>query len=395
MPRSRIEGLLASFPKLMSVGKQHTIINTESIRYVYQPMDTLYMVLITNHQSNIVQDIDTLNLFARAATDVCGGSGVHEYIVLEHCFEILCMFDEIVNLGLRENVNMAQLTTIMEMESQEEKIQEAIAKNKEREAKEELKRRAKQFDLQRKEANKHGLGGGGSPFTNSLSTFASTVKSAYSPVESTGASFDYEDRVPSALPKASGSSKSGALKGRGMKLGSKKDKHVPGLLPPGEPELVRQMETQLQLEPAAQASPEVDREDVHVQIEEHISAVINRDGGVEAMEVKGDLTLMVSNPDTSHLVLQVNADSGAGAQIKTHPQVDKKRFQNDNVLALRDASRHFPVNQPVGLLKWRVVSQDEDQLPIVINCWPSPVGDGSTEVNIEYELTAEDLELQD
>jgi len=40
MSRIRIEGLLAAFPKLVgSGGKQHTYVETESVRYVYQPME--------------------------------------------------------------------------------------------------------------------------------------------------------------------------------------------------------------------------------------------------------------------------------------------------------------------------------------------------------------------
>lgn len=39
MTRIRIEGLLAAFPKLVGNGKQHTYVETDNVRYVYQPME--------------------------------------------------------------------------------------------------------------------------------------------------------------------------------------------------------------------------------------------------------------------------------------------------------------------------------------------------------------------
>ncbi|KAJ2984938.1 hypothetical protein NUW58_g5803 [Xylaria curta] len=150
MPRSRIEALLASFPKLADSGTQHTTVEQDNVRFVYQPLDELYMVLITNRQSNILQDIDSLHLFAQVVSSTC--RTLDEREIVKNAYELLSAFDELVTLGYRENLTLSQIKTFLEMESHEERIQEIIARNKELEATEERKRKAKQLEMQRKES---------------------------------------------------------------------------------------------------------------------------------------------------------------------------------------------------------------------------------------------------
>ena len=51
-----------------------------------------------------------------------------EQDVLDNAFDLIFAFDEIVALGYRENVNLAQIRTFTEMDSHEEKVYEAMRK---------------------------------------------------------------------------------------------------------------------------------------------------------------------------------------------------------------------------------------------------------------------------
>ena len=113
MSRTRIESLLASFPKLIPTNTQHTSVETPDVRYVYQPLEDLYIVLITNKASNILQDIETLHLFARVVSDLCRSADQRE--ILKMSFELLGAFDEIVSLSFREPVTLMQVQRVLAM----------------------------------------------------------------------------------------------------------------------------------------------------------------------------------------------------------------------------------------------------------------------------------------
>ncbi|KAJ5131331.1 Clathrin adaptor mu subunit C-terminal [Penicillium bovifimosum] len=383
--RSRIEALLASFPKLADSGTQHTTVEQDNVRFVYQPLDELYIVLITNRQSNILQDIDSLHLFAQVTTSIC--KSLDEREILRNAFELLSAFDELVTLGYRENLSLSQIKTFLEMESHEERIQEIIERNKELEASEERKRKAKQLEMQRKEAARSGRSA--APRAPSYPVYTPPARPS---VPDTYDSYEAEKKKSFAKPLPT--------RGKGMQLGKKSKatdiyEKVRGDMGPEieeeSPLVAPQVSAPVQDIPSARESLNFDREPIQLTIAETISATLSREGALKSFEVKGDLQLRITDPSLTKLRLDCQAVPTHGAQFRTHPNVDKALFTNSSAIQLKDTTKRFPANNSIGVLRWRVASSADnaDILPITFTVWLNK-GSDSTTVTVEYELTGED-----
>eukprot|EP01023_Acetabularia_acetabulum_P040944 TRINITY_DN3978_c1_g2_i1.p2 TRINITY_DN3978_c1_g2~~TRINITY_DN3978_c1_g2_i1.p2 ORF type:complete len:258 (+),score=46.30 TRINITY_DN3978_c1_g2_i1:1-774(+) len=125
-------------------------------------------------------------------------------------------------------------------------------------------------------------------------------------------------------------------------------------------------------------------EPVYIETEEKMHVLLNKDGGLENMEVQGTMSLEVRSDEAGCIRIAVECGENKGYQFKTHPNIDKALYASDNLLGLKDPSRPFPTGSPLGVLKWRFQTKDENILPLSINCWPSVSGSDSY-VNIEYE----------
>ncbi|KAL8930035.1 MAG: hypothetical protein Q9172_000120 [Xanthocarpia lactea] len=384
--RSRIEGLLASFPKLADSGTQHTTVEQDNVRYVYQPLDELYMVLITNRQSNILQDIDSLHLFAQVVSSIC--KSLDEREILRNAYELLSAFDELVTLGYRENLSLAQIKTFLEMESHEERIQEIISRNKELEATEDRKKKAKHIEMQRKEMARSGRGA--APRTPSYPTYTPPSRTTITDSYDT-----YEAEKNKSL-------KTSAPKGKGMQLGKKSKttdmfEKVRGDLgttaeesAPLVPNI--QSATPVDSAPSAHTSTSLDRESIHVTIAESITAKMSREGSLSSFSVKGDLQLRITDPSLTKVKLDLTANATYNAQFRTHPNVDKALFNSVKAIQLKDPSKGFPANQSVGVLRWSASAAPEapNVLPITFTAWVNKGSDESWNIMVEYELTGGD-----
>ncbi|KAI1608402.1 hypothetical protein EDD36DRAFT_448131 [Exophiala viscosa] len=390
--KSRVEALLASFPKLADTSTQHTTVEQENVRFVYQPLDELYLVLITNKQSNILQDIDSLHLFGQVVTSICKKPDERE--ILRNAFELLSAFDELVTMGYRENLSLNQIKTFLEMESHEERIQEIIARNKELEASEERKRKAKQLEMQRKEAARSAAYGRGvAPRMPQQPTYTPPVRP-----ESSYDSYEAEKNKVSSKFTA-------ARPTKGMQLGKKSktsNAFAKVQREMGEPEpTAAQIEAELPDRTVPSAATH-DHAPSHanpitVSVTETLSAKLSREGALKSFEVKGDLQLKIADPALTKLALSVQAQEGPlKAQFRTHPNVDKNLFTSQKVIQLKDTTKRFPTNNSIGVLRWRATAAADtpDVLPITFTAWVNKAEDSYT-ITIEYELTNTENTLRD
>lgn len=122
------------------------------------------------------------------------------------------------------------------------------------------------------------------------------------------------------------------------------------------------------------------RASVHVTIRERLSLSLLRDnGGLASFDLRGDLDLRILDPALSHLRLHLapapsritsivsSPATAKDLQFQQHPNVGKfgpGAAGEERVIALKNPERGFPVNQGVGVLRWRLTTKDESLVPI-------------------------------
>ncbi|KAI8554985.1 hypothetical protein RHMOL_Rhmol05G0138500 [Rhododendron molle] len=384
MSRIRIEGLLAAFPKLVGIGKQHTYVETENVRYVYQPIEALYLLLVTNKQSNILEDLETLRLLSKLVPEYSGS--LDEEGICKTAFELIFAFDEVISLGHKDNVTVAQVKQYCEMESHEERLHKLVMQSKINETKDVMKRKASEIDKSKIEKNRGEKGG----FMSIQSMGSGRIDSGFGSEMSisssgtgfgSGSGFGLSTDLESSFIKSKGRAPSSATapaKGLGMQLGKtqRANQFLESLKAEGE---VILEDVRPSSGPSRSAAPPP-TDPITLSVEEKLNVTLKRDGGVSNFDVQGTLSLQILNQEDGLIQVQIETGGNPGILFKTHPNINKELFSNENILGLKDPNRPFPSGQAgdgVGLLRWRMQ----------INCWPSVSGN-ETYVSIEYEASS-------
>lgn len=143
---------------------------------------------------------------------------------------------------------------------------------------------------------------------------------------------------------------------------------------------------------ASPTSSSLDRDAIHVTIAETINAKLSREGSVNSIEVKGDLQLRISDPTLTKVKLDLVANASHGVQFRTHPNVDKSLFNSSKAVQMSNVAKGFPVNNSVGVLRWRATPKADDAsaVPITFTVWVNRGSDDTYNITVEYELTGGD-----
>jgi len=116
---------------------------------MFIPIENLYLILLTEKDSNLIEDLEILRLIYRLIQDICGT--INEQNIVENAFGLILGIDDIVNMGYREATSIAQIKQSMLMDSLDEKEFRKIQDQRENIVKKEMQAKAKEFEKMRRE----------------------------------------------------------------------------------------------------------------------------------------------------------------------------------------------------------------------------------------------------
>ena len=144
-----LEEYIIQFSRGVDSCKEITHFESDKVRYIFIPIDTFYLILITTKNSNIIEDTEILKLIYRLIQDLC--NSINQESIVENAFEIMLGIDDIVSLGYRNSVNLGQIKQYLQMESAEEKEYKRKKEEQELAVQKALEEKGREFDRQRRE----------------------------------------------------------------------------------------------------------------------------------------------------------------------------------------------------------------------------------------------------
>ena len=145
-----LEEHIVQFSRNIDSYKEITHFESDKVRFIFIPIDSYFLILITSKNSNIIEDSEILKLIYRLIQDLCQGQINYDSII-ENSYEIMLGIDDIACLGYRNGINIIQIKQYLQMESLEEKEFKRKKLEQERRVQRELYEKSKEFDRLKRE----------------------------------------------------------------------------------------------------------------------------------------------------------------------------------------------------------------------------------------------------
>jgi hypothetical protein len=125
--------------------RQFTYIQHLDNRVVFLPLETLFLCLITNLQSNIIRDQKTLAL-GKEVVQVCLKSDFSVESIEDNFLELAFGLDDLINMGTANNMTISQVEDSLRMESSNEMAHKQMLEDKVREQKRKVEEESREIE---------------------------------------------------------------------------------------------------------------------------------------------------------------------------------------------------------------------------------------------------------
>ncbi|CAI2374672.1 unnamed protein product [Moneuplotes crassus] len=364
----KMEEYIRTFPKLIEAGSQCTHIETEDVRYVYLPIDDLYLVLITNKNSNIIEDTEIIRQLHKIILKICN-KGVNAKQISNKAFDLILSFDDLITVnGYRDSVTMSQMEAYLEMDSTDEKMHMKMRKIREKEAKDIANKKHKEISQKSK--------------------LDAKAKKDHDAIDS----FDTPDPEPQKKVSKLESKRSpfGETKSssKGMQLGKPKQMATKMGKGFGFDEDKSSFFTKKEEEEDKEPEPEVANTKVNLTVTESVNCEVNKFSEVCKFIIKGETTFDI--PEDGEKVTQFDFGTPKPEyfkQFKIHPEIDKEEFKNNGLIAASDKETGFAPGSSIGAFRYKITDEVECSLPFEISIFATKAAGGKQKISLELEYT--------
>ncbi|GBE61745.1 coatomer delta [Babesia ovata] len=352
-----LETGLSNFSRLLEKQKgDHTFVETEKCRFVYQPVDEYYVFVMTSLDSNIVRDIGVVKTLAEIL-QVIVQPKINEAAIQENLFELIFYMDELISNNKPEDLTLDQIKDYILMDSQEEKKHNMIQTTKEKEEKERRKQIAAK--LEKRKQLDH----------NFMDTITEMPPFTAQPMD------EYKSATPMAetVMTPSGMKLSIQRPTTGMSsLGLNAMRHSP------PPKSARDEESINILDAEAPAV---------IQIIESCSGNIHLEGDIDVLNIQGELVMTAFEDSARSAALEVSGNPEI--KMRYHPSLDKQ-MASKNIIEQQTAQQTYNIGHSTALVKWRHKTSEEQYFPISLSCWPN-TNAGETTVTVEIQNSSDSV----